>query len=206
MNKIMSDGSGDFSHFLDIYLFLRAHPKTRNFELIPVICCDKDPVKTQVESRFKKILSKIESNNIPLYFYGDEEAYDNDLSKNKSLIRCFSEAVQIINISYPAIGTFKKLLSYTNPKARLKSIGEHEYSIASQGWISRSLGLGPNSYGIKCKQIEPLLPADAFAVMEKNDPLFTQALLKSTSSDTFFHSKQIIYLPQLIFSIQDQPI
>ncbi|MGQ3892191.1 hypothetical protein [Legionella sp. CNM-4043-24] len=186
MNEIMSDGIGDFSHFLDIYLFLRDHPETRNFELIPVICCDRDPVKTNVESRFNKILNKINSYNIPLYFYGDKEAYNNDLSKNISLIQCFTEAVQIINISYPAIGVFKKLLSYANPKARLKSIGEHEYNFAPEGWISRSLGLGPYSYGIKCKQIEPLEPADAFAVIENYNPLFTQALLKFTSSDTFF--------------------
>lgn len=185
MNVIMSDGIGDFSHFLDIYLFLRDHPKTCNFELIPVICCDSDPAKTHVESRFNRILSKINSNNIPLYFYGDKEAYNNDLSKNKSLIRCFSEAVQIINVSYPAIGIFRKLLKYANPKASLKSIGEHEFSFAPHGWISRSLGLGPSSYGIKCKQIEPLEPADAFAVIEKNDPLFTQALLIFTGSDTF---------------------
>jgi hypothetical protein len=186
LNKIMSDGIGDFSHFLDIYLFLRNHPKTSDFELIPVICCDRDPVKTHVESRFKKILSKIKSNDIPLYFYGDEEAYNGNLSENASLIRCFSEAVQIINISYPTVGTFEKLLSYVNPKASLKSIGEHEYYFSPDGWLSRSLGLGSDCYGIKSKPIEPLEPADAFAVIAKNDSLFTQALLSSTDSDTFF--------------------
>ncbi|CAM2972260.1 hypothetical protein [Legionella worsleiensis] len=186
MNEIMTDGIGDFSHFLDIYLFLREHHATCQFELIPVICFDRDPVKPNAERQFNKILSIIKSNNIPLYFYGDKEAYDKDISKNTALIQCFTEAVQIINISYPAVGFFTKLLSYVHPKARLKSIGEHEFDFSPQGWMSRSLGLGSNSYGIKCKQIERLEPADAFSVIAHYNPLFTNMLLKVTGSDSFF--------------------
>jgi len=70
LNRIVSDGLGDFSHFVDIYCYLRAHPKMQEFEFIPIICCDNSPSTSSTRKQFAKIREKMQSLDVPVYFLG----------------------------------------------------------------------------------------------------------------------------------------
>ena len=108
LNRIVADGFGDFAHLTDIYCYLRDLPGFERFELIPVICCDDSPL---ARNQFDKIHQKLQSLAVPVYFLGNESAYKRKLSRDPVLIQCFSEAVQIINISYIGIfGIFDALM------------------------------------------------------------------------------------------------
>ncbi len=168
----------------------------KKFEFIPIICNYFDSDKCN----HAKITNKLKSSKIPLYFYGDMNDFETftvpsyingektNLTEqaNKVLLQdFFSEAVQIIAISFDGFAYEAQYVKSANPKAIFKHIGDHEAKRESpydNRWIYRSMGLTKNQYGIKIAKTHELLPSIAFATIEKNDKNFIDTVLKQTNT------------------------
>jgi hypothetical protein len=188
LNHVNVDGIGDFSHLLDIYNELKSHPRFREFEFIPVICCQREQI-----SRIQLKLSAVQASN---YFVGTEADYHDQFKQQ--LQQVFDRCQQIIQISYAS--SFISCSEYRiNPDVLLKFIGEHEnqsvrylplpFDAFHASYIKNiSMGLGEGHWGVKIKNLTPIdigverneLFADMS--MTESEIKFKRALLSNTQS------------------------
>lgn len=149
LNHVNVDGIGDFSHLLDIYNELKSHPRFREFEFIPVICCQREQI-----SRIQLKLSAVQASN---HFVGTEADYHDQFKQQ--LQQVFDKCQQIIQISFAS--SFISPSEYRiNPDVLLKFIGEHEnqsdryvtlpFDTFNASYIKNiSMGLGEGHWGVK---------------------------------------------------------
>lgn len=201
LNHVNVDGIGDFSHLLDIYNELKSHHKFRAFEVIPVICCQREQI-----SRIQSKLSALHASN---YFVGTEADYHDRFKQE--LQEVFDRCQQIIQISFAA--TFIHCSEYRiNPDVLLKFIGEHEnlsvrylphpFDAFNATYIKNiAMGLGEGHCGVKIKKLLPINIGDerkelfSDILMNENEMRFKRALLSSTRSIDMssFNQSNLLY-------------
>lgn len=169
--NICSDGLGDLTHLLDIYVALsKRYP---NHEFIPVITGDGD--------RKELFAKQLRALNVP-EFYIIDTTVGKALSNDPKLAQLLKETTQLFCISNEGLG-LRSFENYVNPKALRKYIGEHDVDIGidfRRRWGDYSLGL--TKFGLKLKKEDGLPLEQALANMQGQDSLFVDALLKHTQA------------------------
>lgn len=178
LNGVNDDGMGDFYHFVDIYTALKTNPKFDDYEFICLIACYPHQYTS-----IKKQLDELQINP-DHYVLGLWSSFREEFLKNEKIVKHFSEAEQILQISYSNFPSIEEYLNL-NKKASYKFIPEHEFGNfsrpGSKGAVY-SLGLGSDCLGVKLKAISRLTPYEAMAGMQKAGSDFPNILLENTES------------------------
>lgn len=189
-NRILSDGIGDFSHFVDIYLYLIRHLNRDIFQLIPVICCVTDNYQSDQENRFNRFHRKLQELKIPFYFYANSLAFTRVFMEDPLLIQYVAQASLILNISAVPDRELIQLVRHASPKTPLTYLGEHESPYNCLGWLYRSMGLSPNCYGLKIDSKIKVSPDTAFKKIIVENNVFAKILNQLTRNASITELKQ----------------
>lgn len=166
--EVHYDGIGDYSHFEDISRHLLNDPAYSDVSFILII---------KPGSQIDKIKPKLTSFNIPMYIQAAGKDMDEDMCEKPHI------ADQIIVISY---GHFPDVYRHLLPEHKIPEKEIREHAMRYPSITSTHMGLSDCNLGIK---IGPLiskpLPAEAWRVIEKHDPVFSQRLLDCTDSNNF---------------------
>lgn len=181
-NTVNFDGVGDFVHLEEIVEELLARSEFNDVKLVAFIYF----FALGLEERYQNIQRRLDKlaggSRQFIYFYGRYQAH---LSwRNDALIASlFQEARQLVIISYDKLSRIYQDL--IPPPIVVKYIGEHEGLTGerlcrAERTLNRSLGLGPNCYGIKLKNVRPLTRRAAIRTIQDVAPHFVACLLYST--------------------------
>lgn len=177
-NTVLTDGQGDFSHFVDICMALKNDPGLHDVQLIPVIGIDGyDLDKLQ---RIKNKLMSLNSTEHYCFF-----TFLTSFNTYHPLALSLKESEQVLFISADAL--YPVCQFYIPPGALIKIINEHEgerfFKIPNSN--KYPLGLGEKCYGIKISELPKRTLDEAGAIIREYDPHFYNRLLKQTNANSF---------------------
>ena len=200
LNHVNNDGTGDYSHAVDVINAIKKLPEMKDCTFSTVISCGKDQA-----ARIRARLGEIESDDNAVFFGVDSDP-ENKLYEKPEVIASLEKADQVFIISF-ALNDMPEYDKHFKPQAPKKFIGEHESSndafdsLANFKWQDCSMGFGINAHkqtrsGIKLTQTRKQSPKSALESIEKEDKSgFVAALLENTNSatiDDFCSSNHLI--------------
>ena len=196
-NMIMSDGTGDFSHFVDVIEALKASQHFFDIEFWPIVLFEQGGTEKN-KARVQGQLSDLGYGEVALF--GDEDAHIAFIL-NTAIQAQIKAVDQIIVISSegPLVDLYAP---YFRKNIPIKLIGEHENTLTApdntRGALVTyaSLGLSPGTAGIKIKAIAAISPKAAWRILSKENPEFLKRLLNDSGcSNLNIFSKYHMIVP-----------
>src|SRR5579862_1968674 len=177
LNHVNYDGTGDFSHLIDIYQEFKNNPIYQDYEFYPVIACDLGQFK-KVAGRLKEL--EVNKKIGKYYFYKDREFKVSDELKNE-----LQQAEQVMLISHSQFYDLEDCQQYLPTQVVYKYIGEHEVREVEvpEKFENHSLGLSEGHQGIKLKRdVQHYSPQAALGIIKQENPEYVSALLQHTQT------------------------
>lgn len=188
-NTVVSDGMGDFSHFLDVVQALRANPHFKDVEFVPVVCFQNGGKKAN-EARVRE---KLDALGWP-YVFGSEDDHAK-FCLEEDTQHLLHDADQAIVISSDQERLLELYAPYMKAGIPIKLIAEHEGSLLvpedvmkttpKEQVVHAPFGLSARCSGIKIATVPSVPAEEAWHVLETHNPEFAARLLQSSDSADF---------------------